>query len=60
MAEGPIIFASDDSDAAMIDAKSYISKYKLTRDDVKLVVRNFQTLVIAKRNCMDKLKGEKT
>lgn len=57
MANGPIIFASDDSPDAMIDALAYIKKYNLTRDDVALKVSVGQTLIYAKRNIMEKLRA---
>lgn len=55
MAYGPVIFCSDASPEAMADAKAYIARFGLTRDDVALVVRNGQTMVIAKRDCSAKL-----
>ena len=48
--KGPIVFASDDSADAMVDAKAFISEYNLTMNDVSLVVKNGQTLIYAKRN----------
>jgi hypothetical protein len=55
MPEGPVLFASDDSPEALADAKAYIARFGLTRDDVTLTVRRGQTLVIAKRNVAEKL-----
>lgn len=55
MARGPVLYASDDSQDALDDAKAYIRRFSLDRDDVSLVVRNGQTLVIAKRDCSEKL-----
>lgn len=55
MAKGPVIFASDSSHDGIADAKAYIRRFGLTREDVSLVVRNGQTLVIAKRDCSAKL-----
>lgn len=55
MAKGPVIFASDASHDGIADAKAYIRRFNLTREDVSLVVRNGQALVIAKRDCSAKL-----
>ena len=55
MANGPVIYASDASPEAMEDAKAYIKRFSLTQDDVALVRRGGQTLVIAKRDCSAKL-----
>ncbi len=52
---GPVIYASDNSPVALAEAKDYIARFNLSRDDVSLVVRGRQTLVIAKRNCAEKL-----
>ncbi len=52
---GPVIYASDLSTEAMDDAKAYIKRFILTQDDVALVRRGNQTLVIAKRDCSAKL-----
>lgn len=57
MADGPVIFASDDSAAAMDGAKAYIARFGLTRDDVSLIVRKGQTLVIAKRDISGKIRA---
>jgi hypothetical protein len=53
---GPVLFASDDSQDALDDAKAYIGRFGLTKDDVRLVRSDGQTLVIAKRNVASKLK----
>ena len=55
---GPVLFASDDSPEAVADAKAYIARFHLTRDDVSLIKREGQTLVIAKRDCRDKIGAE--
>jgi hypothetical protein len=55
MITGPVLYASDASQEALADAKAYIARFSLTRDDVALVVRRGQTLVIAKRDCSAKL-----
>ncbi len=53
--KGPVLFASDDSEEAVDDAKAYIKRFRLTNDDVQLVKRDGQTLVIAKQNVLNKL-----
>ena len=55
MAKGPVIFASDSSYDGIADAKAYIKRFSLTQEDVALVVRGGQALVIAKRDCSAKL-----
>ena len=55
MVKGPVIYASDASPEALDDAKAYIKRFNLTTDDVALVRRDGQTLVIAKRDCSAKL-----
>ena len=55
MVKGPVIYASDASAAALEDAKAYIKRFGLTPDDVALVRRGGQTLVVAKRDCSAKL-----
>lgn len=55
MINGPILFASDDSPAAMMDAKAYIARFGLTQDDVRLMLRNGQTLIMAKRDVSQKI-----
>jgi len=50
-----VIYASDLSTEAIDDAKAYIKRFSLTQDDVALVRRGGQTLVIAKRDCSAKL-----
>lgn len=52
---GPVLFASDASAEALKDAKGYIARYGLTRDDVSLRQTNGQTIVMAKRDCREKL-----
>ena len=46
---GMQLFASDTSDAALADAKAYIKRQGLTKDDVKLIKKNGQILVVAIR-----------
>lgn len=50
MAGKPVIFYSDDSAAGLQDAKAYISRFGLTREDVQLVQRDGSTLIFAKRD----------
>lgn len=47
---GTILFASDATDEAVSDAKSYLARMKLTREDCRLVKRDGQTLVIAEKD----------
>ena len=56
MAQGPVIYSSNASPEAMEDAKAYIKRFGLTADDVALVRRGGQTLVVAKRDCSAKLR----
>lgn len=49
MREGFILFASDDSDAGVSDARAYISREGFTSDDVRLIKKDGQALVVAKR-----------
>jgi hypothetical protein len=51
-----VLFASDDSLESVDDAKEYIKRFSLTRDDVSIIRKAGQTLVIAKRDCQDKLR----
>lgn len=46
---GTVLYASDGSDAALAEARAWISERRLTRDDVKLVKRDGQVLVVAER-----------
>jgi hypothetical protein len=49
MAAGTIVFATDDSDEGIEDARDWIRGQQFTTEDVKLVKRGNQCLVIAKR-----------
>ena len=50
---GHILFASsDDTDASISDAREYIREQGLTSDDVRLIKRDGQALVVAKK-CPD-------
>ena len=42
-----VIFASDDSEEALTDARTYLARWEYTRDDCKLIKRDGQILVIA-------------
>jgi len=44
-----VLFATDDSEAGVSDARLFIRAQAFTSDDVRLVNRGGQTLVIAKR-----------
>jgi len=55
MAKGPVIFATQNCHDGVVDAKAYIRRFSLTAEDVALVVRGGQVLVIAKRDCSAKL-----
>ena len=44
-----VLYASDTSDDAVADAKSYIARMGFTKDDVKLIQKSGQTLVVAIR-----------
>jgi len=44
-----VLFATDDSEAGVSDARLWIKAQAFTADDVRLVKRDGQCLVIAKR-----------
>lgn len=48
-----VLFASDDSQDAVNDARAYINRMGLTKDDVRLVQRDKMTLVLSKRELWD-------
>lgn len=50
MKEGTVLYASDDSEAGVTDARGYIRQHGFTRADVRLVKREGQVLVIAERD----------
>ena len=56
---GPVLFASDDSAEGLADARAYIARFSLTRDDVSLRQVGGQTLVVAKRDCREKLRWQR-
>ena len=43
------LYASDESAASVTEARDYIKRMELTKEDVKLVQREGQTLIISKR-----------
>jgi len=45
-----VIFASDDSEEALADARAWLALWGYTRDDCKLIKRDGQILVIAERD----------
>lgn len=44
---GTVMYASDDTDESLTDAKQYISRMGLTKLDVKLIKKQGQILVVA-------------
>ena len=52
MTAGWVLYAGDDSHESVQEAREYIKRHSLTRDDVKLVKREGQVLVIAIREVM--------
>ena len=46
---GTVMFASQDCPEAVEEARAYIRNYGLTSDDVRLIRKEGQILVIAKR-----------
>ena len=44
-----VLYASDDSDASVAEARAYIAREGLTGEDVRLIRKEGQVLVIAKR-----------
>jgi hypothetical protein len=44
-----VLYASDDSAEAIAEAREYARRYGLTADDCKIVKKDGQCLVIAKR-----------
>lgn len=46
--EGTVMYASDDSEASITDAREYIRQNGLTSEQVKLIRRDGQILVVAK------------
>ena len=49
MKAGFVLYASDDSEEAIAEAREYVRSRGLTRDDVRMVKREGQVLVIAER-----------
>lgn len=59
MAKGPVICAATGLDEWAVEiCRDYIKRFDLTREDVRMVQEGDMTLVIAKRDCSNKLKGE--
>lgn len=48
--EGHILYASDDSESSIAEAREYIARMGLTSDDVRLIRKDGQILVISKRS----------
>lgn len=46
---GAVLYASDDSEASITQAREYILREGLTADDVRLIKKEGMVLVIAKR-----------
>lgn len=46
---GTVLYASDDSDESIQEARAYIKKNRFTSDDVRLIQKSGSTLVVAKR-----------
>lgn len=56
MAKGPVICAATGvGEWAINECKAYIARFGLTRDDVRLIQEGDMTLVVAKRDCSEKL-----
>lgn len=45
-----VLFASDDSEDGLADARAYIARFGLTGDDVKMGRKDGQCLVVSKRD----------
>ena len=46
---GMVIFATEDSDEGVQDARTVIKRREFTQDDVRLIKKDGQCLIIAKR-----------
>ena len=46
---GMVMYASDDTDTSLTEAKEYISRMGLTKKDVKLIKKQGQIMVVAIR-----------
>ena len=46
---GTVMYASDDSPESIAEAREYIKRMGLTADDVRLIRKNEQVLVVTKR-----------
>lgn len=49
MDKNTVLFWSDESPESIDDAKKYIHTHKLTRDDVRLIKKEGEVMVISKR-----------
>lgn len=47
------LYASDDSDASLAEAREYIARMQLTHDDVRLIRVEGQIRVVTKRRIWD-------
>lgn len=47
---GTVLYASDDSDASISEAREYIRQHGLTQDDVRLIRKDGSVMVVAKRD----------
>jgi hypothetical protein len=46
---GTVLYASDDSDVSITDAREYIRRHGLTQDDVRLLRKDGSVMVVVKR-----------
>lgn len=53
-----VLYASDDSDASITEARAYIRQHSLTQDDVRLIRKAGSVMVVTKREIS--LDGGKT
>lgn len=53
VSKNTVLFWSNDSQESIEDAKQYIHAHKLTRDDVRLIKKDEQVMVISKRSVCD-------
>lgn len=50
---GFVLYASDDSEASIKEAREYIATNRLTADDVRLIRKDNAIMVVAKRRIWD-------
>ena len=48
--EGTVLFASDDSDQSIQEAREYIREKRLTGDDCRIIRKAGSVMVVAKRS----------